>query len=677
VIGRRGLEFLAEIPNAEYARLFSFERNENDTYIVVVTDTFIYVVDENGFLGSDNLVVTDFDFDKPAEWSTATGGAGASIVFSNSICTLTTPTQTGRFAEVQFLGQALGGITGAVPGNTSVVRVAQLTDEVVNIRIGSAAGLNDYFDFTERGESIEVQFAAPATTYFVSFRTTETNQTVELDKWAVYDITASPGLLQFASPWTNADISQIQAAMVPNKRSGTKEMFFVTGNVFPQYLRLTDTNVWLFDVISWFTDAGSYPTGSGTSPWNSLVSNPRAIAFSNTRVFLGGQEELPGTLIGSKIDETAFANTNYIDFRTTVTSADNGPIEADRVEEGAITWLASGKELFMGTSQREDVVSSVGPNLTPTDITARSNSFEGGALIQPSKLGTSLFFVNAERDKINSFDYVRNRDGYVPIDVTFAAEHLFSAGSIQEVTSVKGKDDIIAAVLSGGEVATGTYSNSLETIGWSVLETEGEFISATEFVSNGDHQIAAVVRRDGRLLLERWRLLNAVYLDSYVTVVSDTLTTQFFGFDHLAGKTVGVIADGWVQEDVEVQLDGSIVLVEPALVVSAGYHYSQRIKTLPYDSQDNDGSQRAKVKHHNRIYVATLDSAEPLINSKRPPTRQLTTPNNEADPILSGVVYQRVANLGRDRFAQITVEQNLPYPLNVLGIFTETDVTGT
>ena len=677
VSGRRGLEFLAEIPNATYGRLFSFERNENDTYIVAVTSDFIYVLDETGFLGADNLVVTDFDFDKPGEWTEVTNGANASVQFASSICTLTHGNQPDQYAEVQFTGFAGNGIQGTVLGNANELYLLQLTDENVSIRFGSTPGGNDYGEVTVNGVSPILEYTAPAANYFVSFRTTATDQVIELDKWAVYDKTANPGVLEFASPWTDFDISQIQEGMVPNKRGGSKEQFFVTGGVFPQQLRVLDTNIWAFEVISWLTDAGSYPTGTGTSPWNSGVSNPRALAFYNTRTYLGGPDEYPGTLIATKIDETAFTNTNYIDFRTTVTVADNGPIEADRTEEGAISWLASGKELFMGTSKREDVVSSTGPNITPTDITARGNSAVGGAPIQPRKIGTNLFFVNTDRNKISSFDYVRGRDGYTPVDITFASEHLFDLDSILELTTFKAKENYLIAVLKNGTAAVGTYSQDTETIGWTIIETEGKIISASEFVSNGTHQVAMLVLRDNKLFLERWRPEVAVYLDSYVTVRSETLTTQFFGFDHLAGQTVGVIADGWVQNDVEVQLDGSIVLEEPALEVSAGYHYKQRIKTLPYDSQDQDGSTRGKIKHHNKIFVATLDSAEPLINGKRPPTRQLTTPNDTADPILDGVVYQRVANLGRDRFAQITVEQDLPYPMNVLGIFSETDVTGT
>jgi hypothetical protein len=675
--GRTGLEFLAEIPGVTYGRVFSFERNENDTYVVVATDDQVYVLDETGNLRSDNFVTTDFDFDKPFEWNEVTNGGQSSVQFAGSICTLTNGTQTGQWAEVQFTGSTGLGIFAQTPGNDSELILLQLTDQNVNIRIGSTAGDNDYFDFIENGEVINISYLAPAASYFVTFRTVDASSVVELDKWAVYDITANPGVLSFASPWSEFDISQLQEGMVPNKRGGAKEQFFVTGGVFPQQLFVTNDNTWAFQDVSWDTDTGSYPTGSGTSPWNSLTSNPKAITFSNTRTFLAGQDEYPGTLIATKIDETAFANTNYIDFRTGSTSADNDPIEADRTEEGAIMWLASGKQLFMGTSKREDVVESTGPNLTPTDITARGNSAEGGALIQPRKLGTQLFFVSSERNRINSFDYVRGRDGYTPVDITFAAEHLFLNYSILELTSFKGKERIIIAVLENGTAAAGVYNQDTDTIGWTVIETNGQIISMTEFVSNGIHQIAALVKRNGKLYVEFWKPDDPVYLDSYVTVRSETLTTQFFGFDHLANQTVGVIADGWTQADVTVGSDGSIVLQEPALEVSAGYHYSQRIKTLPYDTKDKEGSTRSKIKHHNKIYVATLNSAEPLINGKRPPTRQLTTNDDTADPILHGTVYQRVANLGRDRFAEIEVEQDLPYPLTVLGIFNETDVTGT
>ena len=671
-IGRRGTQYIATVPNAQYGRIFEFELNEHDTYLVVVTSDLIYVLDESGNIRGDNLVVTDFDFDKPNEWVVNTNGGQASVTFQGSLCVLKSGTVDGQFAEAQFIGDATTGITGTTLGNQNELVLQQLTDEFVTIRLGSTAGANDYGEFVVNGVTPTLEYLAPANEYFVSFRTTETDQSISLDKWAVYDITASPGVVSFASPWTDTGISQLQVAMRPN----SQHMYFVCDETFPQELFYTN-GVWAFQAIQWLSDGGTYPVGSGVSPWGGSGEQPRTLTFFNTRTYLGGSATFPGTFWGTAIDDTPLlSNSNYFDFRTGKTIADNDPIEADRIKGGGITWLNSGKELFIGSSKGEDVCSSVGPNLTPTDISCDRNSAKGGALIQSKEIGTKALFAGAGQNQLFSFDYVRGRDGYVPIDLSYSADHLFAEGSILEIAVMHSKEDVIALPRRNGSPALGIYNQDTNTIGWAEFVTEGLVTSGTQFVSNGDHQIAMLVNRNGDLQVERLIDDQGVYLDSYKTVRVSSPQLTFSGFDHLAGQTVGVIADGWVQEDVVVSNTGTITLVEPALELSAGYHYEQRMKTLPYDSQDADGSTRSKVKHWNRIYVAVLDSAEPLINGKRPPTRQLTTPMDTADPILAGTTYLKASNLGNDRFAQIEIVQDLPYPLTVLGVFGELNSSG-
>ena len=107
----------------------------------------------------------------------------------------------------------------------------------------------------------------------------------------------------------------------------------------------------------------------------------------------------------------------------------------------------------------------------------------------------------------------------------------------------------------------------------------------------------------------------------------------------------------------------------PALQVTVGLSYKSTLVTMPFDQEIREGAMTLYRKHWNKLWVRLLNSSLPVINGKRPPTREPQTPMNTRQPNFTGDV--KVENLGWTLRGQITIEEELPLPLTVVGIFGE------
>ena len=78
------------------------------------------------------------------------------------------------------------------------------------------------------------------------------------------------------------------------------------------------------------------------------------------------------------------------------------------------------------------------------------------------------------------------------------------------------------------------------------------------------------------------------------------------------------------------------------------------------------------MKRINRLFLRLFESQPPIINGKRPPVRFPQYPMDTPPPIRSDDVF--VTDLGWSRLTTITIEENLPVPCTVLGLFGEMDM---
>jgi hypothetical protein len=76
-----------------------------------------------------------------------------------------------------------------------------------------------------------------------------------------------------------------------------------------------------------------------------------------------------------------------------------------------------------------------------------------------------------------------------------------------------------------------------------------------------------------------------------------------------------------------------------------------------------------QMKSWNKYWVSVLNSFPPLVNGKRTPTRNASTPLGTGEPDRSGL--SQVEGSGWDREGKITITQDIPRTLIILGIYGE------
>ena len=264
-------------------------------------------------------------------------------------------------------------------------------------------------------------------------------------------------------------------------------------------------------------------------------------------------------------------------------------------------------------------------------------------------------------------------------DITFLSEHITGGGdSVIDIAWAQHPENIMWCTTELGNLVGCTYERTYDVIGWHKHTTQGTILSVGSADVNGSSiPVHAVVRDAAQVVFEVEDKTN--YMDSNLEVVPTGALV--ISLPHLPNAKIQVTVGGAVHP--EVQLDGSgdgtlNYTTDPARpqdVVVAGLGYTSRIETLPLDylGYGRVGTSAHFMKRWNKIYVRVLDSAKPLIgkvgDTERPPTRTPSTPMDLPQPVISDDV--KVLNRGWDRFSQVFIEQDLPLPLTITGIFGE------
>jgi hypothetical protein len=229
-------------------------------------------------------------------------------------------------------------------------------------------------------------------------------------------------------------------------------------------------------------------------------------------------------------------------------------------------------------------------------------------------------------------------------------------------------------------MAAMSYEPATDINGWSRHSTQGEFVDALNIVNERAELTFYVVRRpvpneEDRFFIEVMEHLNEanddpVYLDSYIKQNLGDPTTTVPGLEHLNGLKCGVIVDGAVHPDRTVD-KGAIELEYPGSIVTVGLRYTASMTTLPAYSPPQVGGLGAS-KSWSQIGVRLLDSPNPLINGVRVEERHPATDMDRPEPGTTGQVA--MVETGYDEYGRILIEQDLPLPLTVTGVFGQLSV---
>jgi len=364
------------------------------------------------------------------------------------------------------------------------------------------------------------------------------------------------------------------------------------------------------------------------------------------------------------------------------------PLDDDGIEvtlagrqANAIEFIVPRSKLWIGTAGGEWTLSgSMSDAVTPETIKANQEGTCGASSTRPEAVGFATLYIQRAGKKIREMSYRFESDAYVSKDLTILSEHI-TKGGLTQMAYVQEPDSILYCVRGDGILVALTYVPEQEVVAWSRIVTNGAVEAVTSIYNdtNKRDELWIVVRRAVAGVERRYieflegafdgNIENGFFVDSGLTYEgAPTETVQ--GFDHLAGRTVSVLADGSVQTAKVVGMDGTLSLDRPASKIHAGLAYTSRLQPMRMEVGSARGTAQTKKKRITKVAARFHDTLGGKIGPDETHLepvyfRSPSTPMGQSPGAWSG---DKTVNFpkGWNRDGILTIVQDQPLPMTVL-----------
>lgn len=338
---------------------------------------------------------------------------------------------------------AAQNITGITKANPAVVTYSG-SDTYAN---GDRVWIDNVVGMTEvNGREFEVANVNTGANTFELLGVNSTAYTTYVSGGTVAEI------VEVTTPFTTAELFELKFAQQ------SADLYIAHPSHNPQKLTFTSSTNWAI--------ANHSPSGLTLSAGN----YPGAVGFYEQRLVYGGSNNAPNTLWFSKsADPGSFHVGTQPDDGITYTIA--GPANK-------IVWLR-GTSKFLAVGAYGDIYQVTGGIdgvVTPSSISIRPSNSYGTANINPIGKGTQVFFPQANRLIMRSFEFDFEQDSYVPVDRNTIADHITASG-ITQIAFQEGRPNVLWCTKNNGELIGLTIEEQEAVSGWHRHSTEGEFIS--------------------------------------------------------------------------------------------------------------------------------------------------------------------------------------------------------
>ena len=353
-----------------------------------------------------------------------------------------------------------------------------------------------------------------------------------------------------------------------------------------------------------------------------------------------------------------------------------------------IQWIAGDKSLLIGSEANIKAVNKSSDNqaITPSNINLTIEQHEGAADVPPVAAGSAVIMVHASGRAVHEVQYSFTDDGYKSPDLSLLAEHIFLDRTIKRMAWQKSPWSILYCLLDNGTLASCTYLREHDVVGWHVQSTDGFIEDICTVPGLGESSLYVVVRRTNShgtfRSIERLAPFfrsseptNAFFVDSGLTYRGEPKTV-FDGLDHLEGRTVQILADGY-ESPAQVVTGGAITLPVAARVVHVGLPYVSEITPSQPEIPMQQGSTLSRMRQVTGAVLRLYQSMSVLAGADDAHMYTVVT-HNAANPINPAFVtgdFKVVMDSGwiasgglwKDD-AYVTVRSAGPTPMTLLSI---------
>ena len=411
---------------------------------------------------------------------------------------------------------------------------------------------------------------------------------------------------------------------------------------------------------------------------------PAAVAFYEQRLVFAGTSNQPQTIFFSQ-------SGDFENFERGTNPDDGLVYTIGSNEVNVIRYLASGRQLIVGTSGGEFVVRASGFDepLKPDNTQIKQQTTYGSADIQPMQVGNATLFLQRAKRKLRELVFSNESDSYVAPDMTILAEHI-TEGGITAFAYQQEPDSVAWTVRTDGVLSCMTYRREEQVVAWHRHIIGGVFGSGNAVVESvavipGDldeDEVYLIVKRTIGGATKRYverisgfdfgtDITDAFFVDSGLTY-SGSAATSISGLDHLEGQTVSVLADGSLHPDVTVS-SGAVTLQRSVTKAHIGLPFTSKVETLRVDGGSALGSSQGKVKRISEVTVRLFRSVGLKVGTSTSeldvvPFRDSGDAMDTAIPLFTGDKTVEFRG-GYDDDATIVIQQDQPLPMTILAIF--------
>jgi hypothetical protein len=387
---------------------------------------------------------------------------------------------------------------------------------------------------------------------------------------------------------------------------------------------------------------------------------PGAVAFHEGRLWFAGSQAVPDGLWSSKINR-------YFNFDVGEGLSDESiQITIGSEDISNVRHLTSHRDLQIFTSTGEYYVpSQSGQSITPSNIRVARQTPYGAGVVTPLPFDGATLFVQASGKAVREYTFNDTTNGYASTDVTLLASHLINDPvdmSVLYGTPERG-EQYAFVVNSDGTVAVFYSARAENVAGWTQWNMGTAEIQSICVIGEA---VYAAVKRGATYVLEKFGDGDSLTLDSSVSLTSGSATVTWTLGAYYASKTVAVVSNGMYLGLFTANGSGAITLPEAVTSITAGFNYTIEIKTMPVNLSLSNGSMIGMPKRISRVLLGLDSTLACTISGNQLILRQVTDDLSIAPDRFSGI--KEFFLLGYAREAQVTITQDEPLPMRILGM---------
>ena len=423
--------------------------------------------------------------------------------------------------------------------------------------------------------------------------------------------------------------------------------------------------------------------------WSAEYGYPRAVAFYEDRLWLGGTTKDPQTFWGSRTGD--YENFEIIDDEDT--SSVVFTLASDKIN--TIEWMSGEDVLLIGTRGGEFTADagSADEAITPSNIRVRRRSNYGSyAGVAPLFVDSALLFAHRNGRRLHELTYFFDTQSYTAPDLTQMSYDILSSGVV-DMAYQSAPFRIVWVVLTDGTLASLTYIRDEDVLAWAKHEIGGtsakvESIAVIPHPDGDEDQVWVVTSRTvnggtvrdieflEKPFAEDAEKADAFFVDAGLTYDGSAATT-ITGLYHLEGETVSVLADGAVVDDQTVS-GGSITLSAAAEKVHVGLAIPEaRLQTMRIEAGAPDGTAMGKRKRIPRVVVRLNDAGDGIRYGSNFDTMDEWFMRDTSDamdtpvPLYTGDTPSLSMPSGWEQEGRLAIAHDLPLPCTIVAVMPE------